>query len=341
MKNPNGYGNIRKLSGNRRKPWQVRISTKVRGDDGLLRLKQKPIGYYVTRKDAMQALAEYNADPYDLSSIMTFSEIYAKVKKVKHEKKGKATQASMSAAFKHCEPISMMQIKDLRTVDYQRVFDGVEGKSRSTQNNIMILINDVYSYCEASGIRLVNYAQYVERKASKKKQKGAFTLDEVNRIWKSDSDLKDLIITLIYTGMRIGELLNLTPDDIRSEGGIRYIRLQGTKTDAANRLVPIHEKIAPIIADRLSRNYLFDHGGRRLSYRTLRYRFDTYMKQLNICKTPHECRHTFSTFAKRSGMDDVARKMILGHAIKDITDGVYTHLDVADLKGEMDKLTIL
>ena len=58
MRNPNGYGSVFKLSGNRRKPFAVRI-TKEWTDEG--KRIYKYLSYHITRKEAMQALASYNA----------------------------------------------------------------------------------------------------------------------------------------------------------------------------------------------------------------------------------------------------------------------------------------
>ena len=67
MKNYNGYGSISKLSGKRRRPWVVRVTTGWVWDPDLMKNKQiqKCIGYYATRQEAIKALADYNADPFD------------------------------------------------------------------------------------------------------------------------------------------------------------------------------------------------------------------------------------------------------------------------------------
>ena len=54
----------------------------------------------------------------------------------------------------------------------------------------------------------------------------------------------------------------------------------------------------------------------------------------------HETRHSFATYARKSGMDLVATKRIMGHTVRDITEGTYTHLDVNVLKEEMAKYRI-
>ena len=70
MRNPNGYGSITKLSGNRRKPWMVRAAAEMiyNKDTKKTTCKRNTIGCYATRKEALQALAEYNSDPYNLES---------------------------------------------------------------------------------------------------------------------------------------------------------------------------------------------------------------------------------------------------------------------------------
>lgn len=74
LKNPNGYGSVFKLSGNRRKPWAVRITTGWT-EEG--KQTYEYLGYFTTRQEAMIALADYNSNPYDLSAgKITFKEVY-------------------------------------------------------------------------------------------------------------------------------------------------------------------------------------------------------------------------------------------------------------------------
>jgi integrase len=52
----------------------------------------------------------------------------------------------------------------------------------------------------------------------------------------------------------------------------------------------------------------------------------------------HDGRHTFSTFAKEYGVDEYARKKFMGHSIKDLTDRVYTHMDIEWFRTEIEKI---
>lgn len=55
--------------------------------------------------------------------------------------------------------------------------------------------------------------------------------------------------------------------------------------------------------------------------------------------TPHDCRHTFVTMMTSVGADSVALRQIVGHAGKDVTEKVYTHLPLEVLKANIDLLS--
>ena len=78
MKNPNGYGGISKLPGNRRKPYRVRLTAGWQYQtDGKPLQKYHTLGYYTSRRAALIALADYNKRPYDLNlQHITLGELY-------------------------------------------------------------------------------------------------------------------------------------------------------------------------------------------------------------------------------------------------------------------------
>ena len=74
MRLPNGYGSVYKLSGKRRKPF---IARKTIGWDDNGKQIYRTIGYYETKKLALQSLADFNNNPYDVEvSTLTFSDIF-------------------------------------------------------------------------------------------------------------------------------------------------------------------------------------------------------------------------------------------------------------------------
>ena len=60
MRNPNGFGSVVKLAGKRRKPYAACVTTGWTKDGKQLK---KYIGYYSSKADAMNALAQYSYNP--------------------------------------------------------------------------------------------------------------------------------------------------------------------------------------------------------------------------------------------------------------------------------------
>ena len=118
----------------------------------------------------------------------------------------------------------------------------------------------------------------------------------------------------------------------------------GLKTDAGrNRCVPIHSKIRDLIIKRvdqakeLESDYLFNdpdsQSGMCMTYRS---RWNKVMEKLKLSHRPHDTRHTFITLAKDAGMDEYIIKLIVGHSIEDVTEKVYTHRTLDQLKEEIE-----
>lgn len=155
----------------------------------------------------------------------------------------------------------------------------------------------------------------------------------------------DMVLIGIYSGWRPQELSILKVEDIDLENGTMK---GGLKTDAGkNRIVPIHPVIKPLIENRMKETmsmqseYLFNDAngqqGTHMTYDKYRNRFKKVMGCLKFDHRPHETRHTFIT--KACNVDEYILKLIVGHAIEDITEKVYTHRTMEQLRKEIEKIT--
>ena len=77
MKNPNGYGTVVKLSGNRRKPFAVSKTVGLNEKGPPIYL---PIGYAETREEGMEMLAMYNHEPWNIDRDKVTLKMLSKVK---------------------------------------------------------------------------------------------------------------------------------------------------------------------------------------------------------------------------------------------------------------------
>ena len=53
---------------------------------------------------------------------------------------------------------------------------------------------------------------------------------------------------------------------------------------------------------------------------------------------PHDTRHTFTSMWKEKKLDETFRRKIQGHSGKGIGEQVYTHIDMENLKAELNRL---
>ena len=68
--------------------------------------------------------------------------------------------------------------------------------------------------------------------------------------------------------------------------------------------------------------------------------WDRLMKEIGFDYTCHDCRHTFATACKLNNVDQLCTKLILGHAIEDLTERVYTKIPVSKLYEEVNKVLL-
>ncbi len=157
MRFQNGYGSITKLTGKRRKPWMVRVSNGMEYDEKIHDFKPKRIvlGYYATRKEANIALAEYNANPFNIEhNSLTFSHVYELFKKSNYyQRLGKSSISSRDAAYKYCKPLYDIKVKDITYDMLQAIIDACPHGS-STKNNIKTVMNSVFDH--AGKLNIIN-----------------------------------------------------------------------------------------------------------------------------------------------------------------------------------------
>lgn len=350
LQRANGTGSVYKLSGKRRNPWRAIITTGWAQSDGNDKLVQNriTIGYFHTKDEAIQALVNYNASPYDIqTNSVTFEEVYQMWSKDYFPTLASISSVrTVEAAYNYCTPLYKMRMKDIRVEHLEgTIRDATVGSA--TKGRIKSLFNMMYRYAMKHEIVQKDYAQLcnaVKREAPEK-EVIPFSPEEIAVLWDNINEVSfaDMILVGIYSGWRPQELATLKTADIDLDANAMK---GGMKTDAGkNRIVPIHPLIRPIIEKLYcaDNEYLFnDENGQQGTYMTYdkyRNRFIKVMKRLKLTHRPHETRYTFITKAKECHMDEYILKIIVGHTITDITEKTYTHRTMEQLQKEICKIT--
>lgn len=334
MRNPNGYGSVTKLSGNRRRPYIVK---KTVGWNEKGHPIYAIIGYTETREAGNILLAEYNHNPWDVDQAkITLNELFQLWQEKKAPKLGKSNRAELRSVFKYCIPLGDIPYKQLRSYQMQETIDTC-GKGYSTQAALKNLWRHLDRFALEMDVITRCFSDLLTSDPTPETSRLPFSQDEINTLWEHQTDpWVDTVLIMIYSGWRISEFLSLTPADIDLEKGTMK---SGVKTKAGrNRLVPIHHRIRPFIEARLAEGgtKLICCNGKACGQARYRSFWSECMAALNMQHTPHECRHTFETQLDSAGANRKCIDLLMGHVSKDTGNRVYNHKTLEELRAAVE-----
>lgn len=175
-----------------------------------------------------------------------------------------------------------------------------------------------------------------------KKEKEMLQKDDVRRLLEpSELWYHPLFCFLCVTGMRPGEALGLTVDDVKSSDRViirRSINSRGQITEGKNenarRMIPIGELAGSILRYTIERNeemnldtkWIFcSPDGSQGNQSTMRNHWNALKKERDLPGSVYSLRHTFISFMKNVLPIEVI-KDIVGHSASMQTTLVYGHI---------------
>lgn len=153
------------------------------------------------------------------------------------------------------------------------------------------------------------------------------------------------IVICLYTGIRLGELLALTWDDIDFNSNLLTINktsysakvdgktqiiVDKPKTKKSNRVIPIPNQLVKLLRvikkESNSKYVITTRNSGMVGNRSYQRTFKFILKKANVpYRNFHSLRHTFATNAIELGMDVKTLAEILGHTNAMITLNRYSH----------------
>lgn len=341
MRLPNGMGSVYKLTGNRRKPFVVKKTVGWEYNENNEPIQKVIIvGYAKTYKEGLEMLMEYNEMPFNKeSSKLTFKDVYNEFYKTKVDNVSRSSLLGYQASYHGFESLHKRIFKDIRLADIQRVFDKSD-KNYPTMRKMLITIRLLYGYAKKMEWVNKDYSEFVDIKKFKgrnpnSKRNIVFKEDQINELWDiCHNKYRAIILMLIYTGVRISELLDLKTEDVNLKD--RYFKVVVSKTENGIRYVPIADKVYPFFEKWYLDNnkyLLHTEDGKKMNYSNYR---DTYwdptMTMYGWDFTPHATRHTTISLLAKANVNQTIIKKIVGHSgAMSLTERVYTHFDIKEL----------
>jgi integrase len=187
--------------------------------------------------------------------------------------------------------------------------------------------------CDLNPFKGVRIRASDPRAQKKRRPIRVFSFGEMHRFAKAAGRYEALVRTFADTGMRLGEVLPLRPEDF--DGETLQIRrtahegavLEGTKTDhgeeGAGRVVPVPATLAWMLEAQINLNgpdcdLIFTTPSGRM-WRERNFYRDVWkptQEASGLDIRPHECRHSYVTHLRAAGVDDADLAQVAGHRIE-------------------------
>ena len=231
--------------------------------------------------------------------------------------------------------------KDVNTniiTSYIKYLNGHLDSSSVARN--LTAIKNFYKYLIVEKVVTSNPCDSIDRPKLKKRLPNTLSVEEVDNLLDIKLDTvfdyrnKAMLELMYATGLRVGEVINLTTRDIDFSNS--YVRCIGK--GSKERIVPINDyeiyylKLYLDKRDLLLKNdkndYLFlNNHGKKMTRQGFELNLNKILnlKEINKRVTPHTLRHSFATHLLNGGADLRSIQMLLG--LSDITTTkIYTHI---------------
>ena len=281
-------------------------------------------------------------------NVPTLKEYGEKWYNLYHSQKVKWNTAQNTRIYldKHIYPyLGNKKINEITHDDIQLVFNNMNTKARSTVEKVQITLNQIMKNAKEDGFidnNVMDSSRYVMSK--KVEQREALTISNIHSIIEEINKLDDkdrlLLSIILYTGLRRGEILALTWNDIDLENKIIHVKhsitfknnqpvVCGTKSKAGVRDVPLIPELYSVLAQCQDKEGYIIKNNRDpelpMTEKSYQRTWERISKKIDLHgATAHIFRHTFATLMEPY-TDVKTLQGIMGHADIKTTMNRYTH----------------
>lgn len=246
-----------------------------------------------------------------------------------------SVQKEYKSKFKHYfDGIKKMRMRNIKTAHFQDIIDyAAELFSYDVCAKIRTVASAICRQAMKNDIINKNYAQLLDMPKKSDVDRTIFYESDLKRLWAhKELFYVKVILVLIYTGLRPGELFQTKCENVNIE---EQYMITGIKTEAGkNRLVPIADKILPFVQDLLneSKGEILLKGVCTQDH-FVKKEFRAALSACGIERgdlVPYSCRHTFYTLCKKKNVEGAILIKIFGHANEDVGTDYYFHPDIRE-----------
>lgn len=241
------------------------------------------------------------------------------------------------------------RLRDISPMHIQSIMTGLASKSNSLQSKVLIALRSIFKVAVENGlIAKTPVSSMLKAGGQKPQEKEVISSEErallLERV--KNPRAKTFLLIALHTGMRRGEILGLTWDNIDFQKKMIYVRKSALlgrdcketvvndylKTEAGKRDIPLSEELEAWLQKEKkvthSKYVLAMKNHKPLTQSAYRSMWNLIERELpNTHITAHILRHTYITRLFEAGLDIKEIQYLAGHSTVDMTLRVYTHYD--------------
>lgn len=277
-------------------------------------------------------------------NVMTFIEWFEKWVKLYKQNVKEVTKIEYYRMLNYLKPIQNKNISEIKSLEIMELLNQIPFER--TKQKVYEFISAVFNKALVNEIVTKNPMLIIEK--PKHKRINGQALSNTDEVEFENVLLKngyDLFLVCLYQGLRKGEMLALTIDDVNFEEKTlsitksvnRFNQIDSTKNTYSNRVMPLFDKTAKILEKyKNTTGRIFN-----IAYQSCENKFNKIIDKFfpNKKYTIHSLRHTFITKCQELNIPLHIIQKWVGHNIgSNVTNQVYTHSrEVAEVEN-IDKI---
>ena len=295
-------------------------------------------------------------------SRITLSQWFEKYLDVYKAGQSEVTRRSYVQRVRHCilDEIGSMPLRSIQPIDVQRVMNLQAGNSRTQVSEVYQALKSIFKYAAINHLIKEDPAEnLIKAPYHTQHTRRALTPEERELVIKVASTDRRyyMYLLMLLCGCRPSEAVEIKGDDILTvpsknplKTQNRALHIRGTKTEKADRVVPLPNSLFELIRKTPRNEYVSCMStGSKITKDKRERIWHSFRRALNIEMgapmyrnaivedrvasdlEPYCFRHEYCTDLARRGVDIRIAQKLMGHASINMTSNIYTNLSDDDI----------
>lgn len=294
--------------------------------------------YGRTRAEVLSKYREYEAEyvPAKASTVEEWAHTWLTVYKKPNVSYTTFTNYKMYTENHIVPAIGKMKLTEVKPSDIKTILASKKSLSTSAQKHIYLCLRSIFETALDDDLVSKNPVPKIKIGNVKQDAPQHFTAEQIQEIIHATKEdpFGHIVLLLLYTGLRIGELCALKWEDIegdkitirRAVASVENGTTEKAPKSGKERVLYQTEELSALLAE-LPRDteYVINSQGHRYRPDSLSRNYKKFFERHNLpYLSPHKCRHTYATFLVESGANLLYVKELLGHSTVRVTE-IYAH----------------